>query len=203
MKTKMYILQCALLILALPLRGQGTYVYDQQSLMVIEGAAPFRSFYQPVGQSFAPALPSLDFVQFNLFYSGAFEESGATVLVNVRADSITGTILGSSSPVFIPVGFSGITDFLFSTSVSLTPGLTYYLQPVIQSGGNVSSYVTDGSYPGGEEIFQGSPISDRDLWFREGIVVPEPSSASFLILSGILFVTHRHADKKQLAIKLK
>ena len=172
--------------------GQRNFVSDQESLTVVEGAAPLDSFYQPVGQSFIPTLPSIGFVQLNLFCN-----SGATVLVNVRADSITGTILGSSSLVFIPDLFSGVSDFLFSTPVSLTPGVTYYLQPVIQSGGAVSSYVTDGSYPGGTEIIQGSPISFRDLWFREGIVVPEPSSLTLIVLpSVLLFVTRKRASKE-------
>jgi hypothetical protein len=81
--------------------------------------------------------------------------------------------------VFLPNNFLGITNFIFSVPVAVTPGTTYYLQPV-QSGDGVGSSVTDGSYPGGTEIYQGSPIPDRDLWFREGIIVPEPSSMFLL-----------------------
>jgi hypothetical protein len=73
--------------------------------------------------------------------------SGARVYVNLRSDSITGTILATTASVFMPDGFGtganrGYTNFFFSTSVSLTPGTTYYFQPVVQSG-DVWSYPPD------------------------------------------------------------
>jgi hypothetical protein len=166
-------------------RAQGTLIYDQGSQNLIEGSAPWSSSYQPMGQSFTPLLSALGFIQLNVYDADVLNTSGSTLLVNIRANSITGTVLGQSAAISIPDGFSGIATFLFSTPVMLTPGTVYYIQPV-QSGDNVASYVTD-SYAGGAEILQGSPIVTRDLWFREGIV-PEPSSASLLVIgAGILF----------------
>jgi hypothetical protein len=174
----------ALLLLVCSVQGQGQFLYDQEATTTVEGAAPWSAANQPMGQSFSPTLSSIGFVELNLFDSDALNHAGATVLVNVRATSLTGTILGFSSSVFIPDGFFGITSFIFSTPISLTPGTTYYLQPVIQSGDHVSSFVTDGSYSGGMEFLQGSSVPTRDLWFREGIVVPEPSSFTLFLIAG-------------------
>ena len=168
--------------------GQGTLIYDQQSTNLVEGSAGLYEAYQPVGQSFTPSLSSISFVELRLYDAGSLEILGSTVYVNLRSDSITGPILSSSTPVFLPNAFFDVTNFFFSTSVSLTPGVTYYLQPVIESGDTVGSYVTDASYPGGSEIYQGVPIADRSLWFREGIVVPEPSSALLILLGGGVLV---------------
>ncbi|MGI8965739.1 MAG: PEP-CTERM sorting domain-containing protein, partial [Limisphaerales bacterium] len=92
--------------------------------------------------------------------------------------------------VFMPARFFGITNFIFTTPVTVTPGVTYYFQPV-SGGGGFGSYLTD-SYLGGTQIYQGSPIPDRDLWFREGVVVPEPSSSFMVLLGGgVLFYARR------------
>ena len=164
--------------------GQGTLIYDQQSTNLIEGSAFLRSG-QPMGQSFTPTLSYVSFILLNLYDSDALHNSGATVFVNLRSNSITGPILGSSEAIFLPEQFFGITNFFFATPINITPGTTYYFQPAIQSGDTVGAYVTDGSYAGGTAIDQGVPIPDRDLWFREGIVVvPEPSSALLALLGG-------------------
>jgi hypothetical protein len=192
MKANLYILQCALLAFTLPVQGQGAFVYDQQSITIVEGAAPIGPTYQPVGQSFIPTLSSVGFVELYLYEGDVLSSVGGTVYVNLRSESINGTIQGSTSAISLPDNFVGIVTFLFSTPVLLTPGMTYYLQPVIQSGSaGFASYVTDGSYLGGAEIIQGVTIPDRDLWFREGIVVPEPSSLTLFFLACALVVRRR------------
>lgn len=161
--------------------GQGPFQYDQQAINLIEGAAGLQSA-QPLGQSFTPSLSSIGFVELNLYDGDTLHTAGATVFVNVRSNSVTGPILGSSAMVFMPDGFFGVTNFIFSTPIGLAPGQTYYLQPLVQSGDGWGSYVTDGSYAGGTEIYQGVPVPGRNLWFREGVVVPEPSSVLLLVL---------------------
>jgi hypothetical protein len=42
------------------------------------------------------------------------------------------------------------------------------------------------NYPGGTAFYHGVSDPTEDLWFREGIVVPEPSSI-FLLLTGGAF----------------
>ena len=125
-----------------------------------------------------------------LYDANTLQTAGATVFVNLRSNSITGPILAVSDPVFMPNNFFGTTNFVFSTAVSVVPGVSYYFQPLVQSGDNWATYLTDGSYGGGTAIGAGVPISDRDLWFREG-VVPEPSSALLVLIGGGLLVWRR------------
>ncbi len=109
--------------------AQGTFVYDQQSsdeAHVMEGGYGFGQ--QPLGQSFTPTLDTVGFIRLALqggFGSGSF-------YINLRSDSITGSILGTTASVS-STG-SGIVDFLFNTPVSVTTGTTYYFQPVIEGG---------------------------------------------------------------------
>ena len=123
----------------------------------------------------------------NLYDGDSIHNLGGLVYVNLRSSSITGAILGTSTPVFIPDHFFDITNFIFATPVTVTSGVTYFFQPVIQSGNaGVASYVTDGSYIGGTAIYGGVP-KNYNLWFSEGVIVPEPSSASLILLgSGVL-----------------
>jgi hypothetical protein len=177
------------LIASLAAVGQGTILYDQQSTNLIEGSAPW--IYQPMGQSFSPSLSAVSIVQLQLFYSDGINRTGSVLYVNVRSNSLTGPILGTTASVFVPSDFFDITNFVFSTPVSLTPGTTYYLQPAIQSGGVVSSYVTDGSYSGGTAFSGGMPWPEHNLWFREGIIVPEPQIFSLFLTSAGLFLAFR------------
>jgi hypothetical protein len=104
-------------------------------------------------------------------------------------DSITGAVLAATSPVFMPDSFNGFTNFFFAPAVALSPGTTYYFQPIVQSGDGCGTRAyNDYNYPGGMEFTSGMPFPNNDLWFREG-VVPEPSSVALLALGiGALFV---------------
>jgi hypothetical protein len=167
--------------------GQGTFVYDQSSATnrSFAGGYEFQQ-EQPFGQSFTPSLSSIGFVQME-FLSGLPQLGGATVYVNLRADSISGPILSSTDPVFMPAGFVyGITNFFFRAPVAISPGTTYYLQPVVQSGNNQWGLIGDRyDYTGGTLFENGTPDPNgNDAWFREGTLVPEPSSG-LLVLLGI------------------
>ncbi|MGI8965329.1 MAG: PEP-CTERM sorting domain-containing protein [Limisphaerales bacterium] len=180
---KLKLILTTVLLTTLFARGQNTFLYDQQSTNQIEGVLGLGE--QPIGQSFTPLFPSVGFVMLKL--SGTF---GGTVYVNLRSDSITGTILGSTTPVFMPDRFFGITNFMFTTSITVIPGIPYYLQPVGGAGG-FGSFAADG-YPGGSLIYRGSLVPYKDLWFREGVVVPEPSSVFLVLLGGgVLFYAVR------------
>jgi hypothetical protein len=107
--------------------------------------------------------------------------------VNIRSDSITGPILGTTSTTSLTPNLAGYYDFLFSTPVSLTPGTQYYLEPVVAGGGGFRAFVSFQQYAGGDAIFNGSAFTDRDYLFREGIVtnIPEPSVVSLGTLGGV------------------
>src|SRR5689334_4510580 len=132
-----------ILVASLTSRGQGTInQVDQLSTNIIEGTADWSA--QPMGQSFTPSLSAVSFVDLRFFYSDGLNHSGSFLSVNLRSGSITGPILGSSGTVFVPSTFFGVTNFLFASPLAVTPGLTYFLQCQIQSGGVVSSYIPDG-----------------------------------------------------------
>jgi hypothetical protein len=187
---KLYWLLLIALSLALSVAGQGTFIYDQQSADETAGggAGVGIQAYQPTGQSFTPAITTVGFIRLQLADANYGNGSGATVYVNLRSNSITGPIMGSTDPVFMPDGFGigngnrGYTNFFFSTAVSVIPGTTYYFQPVVQSGNDLVIIGYNYGYSGGTAFFQGVANPNSDLWFREGIyVVPEPSSLSLVI----------------------
>jgi hypothetical protein len=174
--------------------AQGTFVYDQQSsdenyiagITGIQGSEP--------GQSFTPTLSSVGFVRLALGDTNPGNSLGATVVVNLRAGSITGSIIGISSPVSMPDGFNGVTNLFFSTPVAVTPGVTYYFQPVIQTGGDfwLTRQYNSYNYPGGMLFYGSTPAPNFDMWFREGQYVPEPSALALAGLAISCFTRRRH-----------
>ncbi len=165
--------------------AQGTLVFDQQETGPMDGS--IGSNRTPLGQSFTPTFDSIGFVEFQLL-NGV---SGSTFTVNVLSGSISGSVLGTTDPVVY--NSNGTYDFFFSNPVSLTPGTQYFMQPVVSSGGFANMPITFIQYTGGDAIYDGTTHSDRDFWFREGVVnnVPEPSSAALLIVAVCAFVWHR------------
>lgn len=179
--------------------GQGTMVFDQQSF----GESNYGEFLaniqgsQPMGQSFTPSLDGVGFIR--LYISDNFFDGiGTTIFVNLRAGSITGAVLSSTSPVSLPDRFHGPTNFFFALQVPVTPGTTYYLEPVVQSGQDFGTgYDGRYGYTGGTAFFNGNADPSSDLWFREGIIVPEPSIAALLLVGGATVAYVRRKSKSQ------
>ena len=160
----------ALLAFALTVRSQGTFLYDQQSypfpiqpdvLLDIQPSVP-------MGQSFIPSLSSVGFVQLELFDGHPNNGLSATLYVSLRSGSITGAVLSSSSPVFMPETPSGggVTNFFFSPQIAVTPGTTYFFEVVVQSGDLWRVNATTDVYPRGTSYLQGNAQPVFDLWFR-------------------------------------
>jgi len=156
-------------------------------------------------QSFIPALSAIGFVQLEFEDVPGNGNSGATVYVNLWAGSPntnSATLVSSTTPVYMPDGFingfyyTGVTNFNFSTPLTLTPGQTYYLQPVVLSGDDPWAIMTIGdNYPNGQLFEKGLGFS-TDLWFREGVVsVPEPTALALIGLSGILAYAFKRCFK--------
>jgi PEP-CTERM motif len=188
MKTKIYIF--LIVFAGVMTRGQGTFIYDQQSATSQAGGsgAPIQED-QPMGQSFTPSLSSVGFVQLEFWDINHGNNLGATVYVNLLSDSITGPVIDSTAPVTMPDGaFNLIETFFFSTPAAVTPGTTYYFQPeVVQPGSNDPWDVVGAAvfnYSGGSFYFNGTTDFSTDLWFREGMVVPEPSASWLALLGG-------------------
>lgn len=176
---------------ALAAKPQG-FIYDQSSsdeAHVLEGGSDITQ-NQPMGQSFRPTLRNVGFVRLYLYNGLLGDTSAATVHVNLRADSITGPLLAASFPVTIPGGasFAGPLNFFFENSPTVTPGMAYFFQPIVEDNDNIGLSHSWYNYSGGIGFLRGVPDPlDRELWFREGIVVPEPSVAAMLLI-GILIV---------------
>ena len=168
--------------------GQQIFIYDQQSSIdgvYREGGAAIQPS-QPTGQSFTPLLDSVGFVRLHAYDATFGNDLNGTLYVNLRAGSMTGPILGSTEPVVLPPLAARPVDFLFSTPVPVTPGTTYFFQPVVHSGNTWGLNASDYNYAGGTAFVLGQPNTRNwDLWFREGIVVPEPSSIMSMSLGGI------------------
>lgn len=162
-------------------RGQGTFQVDQSVSLTNAPGGLVNIQPDPTGESFIPALSSVGFVQFYL--GDPIRVQGPTMFVDLWSGSLgNGTLLGQSSPISLSTTFVGIATFSFANPVAVTPGTTYYLQPVIQSGDSESIGEVPGTfYPNGTAFLSGT-AEPADLWFREGIIVPEPSSVSFALL---------------------
>jgi hypothetical protein len=150
-------------------------------------------FLGPIGQSFTPTLPALDVVELMTTDFGLFNGMGANLSVNIRAGSLSGSVLGTSGVVSLPDGFNGLTHFDFSAPVGLVPGQTYVIEIVVQSGDVWAVGITDGfpndPYSRGALLHgqQASPFAD--LWFREGVtVVPAPSGLALAAGGGLVFM---------------
>ena len=154
----------------------------------------------PWGQSFTPALSGVDFIRLKLADDRPGNGIGATVYLNLRSDSITGPILGTTASISMLDGFRGNPTFFFPATVPVTPGTTYYLEPITAPGSDFwNTIVSEYNYPGGSAIRGGLPVLASDLWFREGLyIVPEPSSALLLLLGAAGFACSRRRDPRLL-----
>lgn len=172
---------------------QEVLIYDQQSSdesRVLEGEMPIH-FGQPMGQSFTPSLSSVGFIQLHLADGERGNGIGATLYVNLRSEGISGPIIDSTLPIMFSDRFTENALFKFTRAVSVTPGIVYYLQPVVVDGDPVwAASAFTYNYPGGTAFFRGAPLETSDLWFREGIVVPEPGTVVLLLagLGGIFYL---------------
>jgi PEP-CTERM motif len=196
------------ILLAMPVYalGQGNFIYDQQSSTNPASAAGgpiIQQIVSPYGQSFTPILSSIGFIQLGFFDANQGDGLGATVIVNLRSNAINGPIFASTTPVFMPDGFgigsgsASITNFFFTAGVVLAPGVTYYFQPVVQSGDSWGVSIAEYNYSGGSVFVNGAPVFASDYWFREGIV-PEPSSSLlFLFGGGVLLYVRQAKNKKR------
>ena len=135
-----------------------------------------------IGQEFTPSLPLLNFVDLSVqvFTSLNYPLS---LYAEIHADTFSGPLLGTASPITYSQTFAGEAHLEFPTTVSITSGQLYVLRldSTFAPGYGVQiNLVPAGAGPGydkGRFVFGGLPQSDgADLWFREGIAVPEPST---------------------------
>ena len=172
------------------------FLYDQQS-STDEGyygyhnGPSYQALLPATGQSFTPGLSGIDFIRLELNDNSATGAQGTTWSLNLHSDSIHGPVLGTTATVGLPGGFTGAANFFFPTTIPLAPGTTYWFDLNSPDGG--AWHIIDGifNYPGGMSWAGDIARPGADYWFREGIIVPEPSSAALLLLGGAAFTCLR------------
>ena len=153
---------------------------DQSHPRSPSGACLDTNFFSPIGQEFIPQFSSLNFVDLFIEDGALNVNPDGVFQVNIRADTVAGTLLGSSTVTHVPDdtnlgGGDTLTRFEFSTPVPLTPGQTHVME-ILELTPDFSNYSVcgslfghDGIYPGGHAIIDGVPQVGDDFWFAEGI----------------------------------
>lgn len=162
-------------------------IIDQSNTSFVPALFQNIQIFTPIGQSFTPSLTSLDF--FDTFTEDfASNGTGATLEVEIFS-GVLQNLLGTSLPTVLPSGFAGPTDFTFSAPVPLVPGDLFSAQVIVTSGddwGLASSGGAMSTYPGGDQILQGVPQPNNDLWFQEGITTATPEPSTLLLFGSCL-----------------
>jgi len=168
-------------------QASGTIGENIQNSVILPGS--------PTVQSFTPSLSAVGFIQLSTFIQAT--SSGETVVINLRQDAYNGPIVSSTDPVFLINKGTAISTFLFPGNIPITPNQVYYFEPLVLSGGNWFVGYKPSSYDRGDMYSNGTPSGGFvDLWFQEGIVVPEPGTVGLLFLGTSLFLWYRRVGKK-------
>ena len=151
----------------------------------------------PVAQEFVPQLAGLDFV--DLVMGSVEVDPGATFQVTIRQSQITGTVLGTSEAV---QGFGqaapSIAHFTFASTVPLTPGNAYVLELLYAPSRWTVGADPSAAYADGRMIGGGGSLDNYDLWFREGIGVPEASCLVLFLVGAVTLKLHtKHRMKHE------
>jgi len=158
MNARLVIGNILLLSLLLESHAQGTVVYDQQSSTESRfgEAATVIQFGSPLGQSFTPTLSQVGFIRLRLNDGNINNGLGVTMLLNLCANSVTGSVVATSLPLVMPDNYLGTSDFLFSTPATVTPNDTYFFRLVVQSGDLWQVNLGNSfGYTGGSAYFSG------------------------------------------------
>lgn len=118
---------------------------------------------------------------------------GGLIYANVRSGSIYGPIIGATPAVQLANNFSGPINLQFANPVAVTPGTTYYFEAVVDHSWNAG--IGQYAYAGGSGFLAGTP-EPWNYWFREGTVVPEPSSLALVVISGCFLVWFKSRESK-------
>ncbi|MCK5133705.1 MAG: hypothetical protein KAR40_16320 [Candidatus Sabulitectum sp.] len=155
------------LIAIIALNAQANeYVWDQVNDYTTPDIYRDIATFSPFGQEFTPSLNCLEIVELEV---SNFMSDPARLTINIRSDSITGLLVGTSNTVTIQGYYTGKSTFLFFP-VELQPGSKYIIE-LIRTEGNagIGGYSPAG-YPSGCAVLWGVPYDEIDLWFREGVI---------------------------------
>ncbi len=130
------------------------------------------------GQSFTPTLSGIDAFE---FFAGNRPVTATNWQINLRDSTLAGAILGISNPVSGNISAGDPINFMFPTTIALTPNNVYVAEILFSTGGNGLAVKSGGNpYSGGQIVGQGSFFNNWDYKFREGLSagnpIPEPGT---------------------------
>ena len=169
-----------------------------QSVLIDQSCAPVTSsisgnlylthdaegYYTGLGQEFMPSFSTINFVDLYVL-ADINSQVRYAIWASIYSDTINGPLLGTSMPTYLDRNFGkGAARLTFANDIPLTPGQRYVIKPDAgggPGGGNpdlIEFFVLDPSYSNYENgrALYGGPVENRDMWFREGLIVPEPST---------------------------
>lgn len=133
------------------------------------------SWASPLGQEFTPTKPQMNIAQILIRDATGGGLGPVDFALRVRSGNIAGPVIGTSLATFRS-GEDGMATFEFDSTLTLTPGQLYVLELEHLVGMNWGILPDDGNhYAGGRMIFQGRFSPSRDLVFRQGLKLSEPS----------------------------
>lgn len=122
--------------------------------------------YEPVGQTFKPALSTIVAVDVNIG-SDPTKESPADVTLRVRDSSISGAVLAFATRRLGPFGSSGgWVHFELPYTLFVSPGQTYVIELLSTNDTHYWRALSPGTYPNGNAIQSGQDVSNLDFTFR-------------------------------------
>jgi len=120
-----------------------------------------------------------------IFSLSAAKASGQGVLVVDQASGTTDEVV----TVATVIPDNQVNTFYYPDNIGVTPGQLYFFEPVVLSAGSLDvGTKSPSSYLGGDLWSNGLMDPQADLWFREGIVVPEPSTVWLLAWGSGVFI---------------
>ncbi len=146
--------------------------FDEENYVDPNGAVSVPGL-APVGQTFTASGSSMNAVALwlNLPSGGP----SGTVAVRLRADSITGTILGTTPSQTVTNIAAPELRYLFefATPIALTPGNTYAIEVVHSAGQPVGVWgQPSNTYSGGSAVTGGTLQPGSDRTFQQGVCLP-------------------------------
>src|SRR6266511_5033215 len=146
-----------------------------------------------LAQSFTPSFNAVGFVQLRTLVTSP-SGSQVTVTVNLRQGAYDGPVVSSTDPVVI-TGFADVGTFYFPDNIPVAACQMYFFEPALQSLGILEiGFKSPSTYDRGDLIINSVPSGGLgDLWFREGVVVPEPATP-WLICVGASILLWRRRD---------
>ena len=138
-------------------------------------------------QEFTPTLDRVNFVQLFFNMSGiSILRQSASFTVSIRDGGVDGAIIGTSSELDLSPEFQGFATFRFADPTDLSPNEKYAFD-VRKTDGKLDFWTVEAGslpgYAGGDLQFNGSIESGADLYFREGIAIPEPAPVLLVCMS--------------------